>query len=357
MFDLENIMVTNTKKNELVSIVIPTYNRASFFELALNSAIHQTYENVEIIVVDDSTNEVTEKFCKPFLNKIKYFHRKEKGGMGSGYNFGIDKMEGTWFKPLSDDDILLPNSIEKLIEYGRNTNAKILYSDYKIIDDKNNELGIKYERNYEDNKEFSIALWGHQVGNFVTSLIHKSCFESVGKFDNTLGPAIDYDWWLRSFFLHDVTFFHVPEVLLKFRIHIHQSSWRNYNKKNNLKMQRERTDLIRNKIKNSLLENNPMKWQKFIQTKKNYEQNSRKNGSKNLIKSLLPYEIRNLLRRFLYNKLKSQQEIQCEICKIENKKSFLYVRPENKTAKCPNCSIVYENEHLEYFRRKIKRKN
>ena len=87
----------------LVSVIIPTYNRVEFLEIAIQSVVNQTYNNIEIIVVDDgSKSNYAESICNEYLNCF-YFY-KNNGGLSSARNFGISKSKGELIAFLDDDD-------------------------------------------------------------------------------------------------------------------------------------------------------------------------------------------------------------------------------------------------------------
>ena len=89
-----------------VSIIIPVYNGANYVSEAIDSALAQTYKNIEIIVVNDGSSDdgATEKIAKSYGDRIRYF-AKENGGVSSALNFGIRQMTGEWFSWLSHDDL------------------------------------------------------------------------------------------------------------------------------------------------------------------------------------------------------------------------------------------------------------
>lgn len=111
-------MMTVNEYQPLVSIVIPVYNGSNYLSEAIDSALSQTYENVEIIVVNDGSpdNGKTEEIAFSYGDKIRYF-KKENGGSSSALNFGIKQMHGEWFSWLSHDDLYYPEKIEKQITY------------------------------------------------------------------------------------------------------------------------------------------------------------------------------------------------------------------------------------------------
>jgi len=207
----------------LVSVLIVTYNRSSLLKNTLDSIINQTYSNIEIIVVDDSTNNESEKLCKKYGNKIIHFHRYKRGGIPSAYNFGIEQIHGEWVKFLSDDNLLFPNTIQTLLEHVQSPQYCIIYSDYVIIDDQGKEIGIHKEKDFSNYNEFVAEFWNSMQINGETTLIHKSCLNKVGEFDSQFGSMSDFDWFLRSL-VYKCNFIHVPKILLKFRLHKTQVS-------------------------------------------------------------------------------------------------------------------------------------
>ena len=114
--------------NPLVSIVIPVYNGSKFLGEAIQSALNQTYKNVEVIVVNDGSNDndKTEQIALSFKKKIRYF-KKENGGVSSALNLGIRKMKGDFFSWLSHDDLYDSQKIKMQIQY-ISDNPKLTYA-------------------------------------------------------------------------------------------------------------------------------------------------------------------------------------------------------------------------------------
>ncbi|NME82787.1 glycosyltransferase [Clostridium sp. SM-530-WT-3G] len=126
----------------LVSILIPTYNRPEYFELALQSAINQTYPNIEIIIGDDSTNSDTEEIINnKYINKvdnIKYYHNSKNIGQFDNYLKLMELANGEYINFLMDDDLFEPTKIEKMIKYFINDideKISLVTSNRNIIDD------------------------------------------------------------------------------------------------------------------------------------------------------------------------------------------------------------------------------
>ena len=102
--------------NPKISIIVPVYNGANYLKEAIESALAQTYKNIEIIVVNDGSNDagLTEKTALSFGNKISYFS-KPNGGTSSALNLGIKNMTGEYFSWLSHDDTYYPNKLKAQI--------------------------------------------------------------------------------------------------------------------------------------------------------------------------------------------------------------------------------------------------
>lgn len=212
--------------NPLVTIVIPVYNGSNFLKTAIESALSQTYKFIEIIVVNDGSNDnkATEKVALKFKNKIKYF-KKQNGGVSSALNLGIKKMRGEYFSWLSHDDLYKSDKIEKQIyAIQANKKFKIISSDFESIHlIKNEDKPHKFINNkikvYSSGKDI-LSNWIF----FSSMIIHKSCFDKVGLFDEENITCQDLDMQLRL-----VQFFpvlHLNQILLTHRFHCEQTSVR-----------------------------------------------------------------------------------------------------------------------------------
>ena len=120
-------------KNIKVSIIIPVYNGSNYVNLAIDSALRQTYKNIEIIVVNDGSKDNTLKILKQYGDKIKLID-KENGGVSTALNLGIKNMTGDYFSWLSHDDLYYPEKIEREVNYLIENNLvgtkTILYSNF-----------------------------------------------------------------------------------------------------------------------------------------------------------------------------------------------------------------------------------
>ena len=219
-------MSTNKAFNPKVSIVIPIYNGANYMSEAIDSAINQTYENIEIIVVNDGSNDndKTRKIALSYGSKIRYFE-KENGGVASALNLGITEMKGEYFSWLSHDDVYYPHKIKIQVECLSNLNDKntILYSCWDLINEKS-------EKTHEINlKNFQLANLQKPLYPLINGVIHGCsllipliCFKDIGVFDEKLKTTQDYDLWFK--FLRKFPVFFNQEILIKSRVHDEQTS-------------------------------------------------------------------------------------------------------------------------------------
>ena len=206
----------------IVSIVIPIYNAEKYLKECIESSLEQSYKKIEIIAINDGSTDNSLKILNKYSDKIKIIS-KPNGGTASALNLGIKNMHGEWFKWLSADDVLYPNTIEELIlEAGKLQDKKtILYGNYNIIDSHGNIIKQFIEPDYNQlsSFDFNTILLDHYVGNGTTSLIHKSILDKYGAFDETVGFAEDYELWLRLCLIHRCRLHLVPKILAKYRIH------------------------------------------------------------------------------------------------------------------------------------------
>jgi glycosyltransferase involved in cell wall biosynthesis len=257
-------------RQDLVSVVIPTYNRADLIGEAVDSALSQTYSNIEVLVVDDGSTDNTRQVIAKYGSKVKYFW-KENGGIASALNHGIRHMSGRWFKWLSSDDVLMPDAVETLVGGANETGGLIFYTNYQIIDAAGQVVRQVVEPGFESYFEYASALWNRTrfMGNGGTTLIEKSCFDEVGLFDESLRSAEDYDWWLRACLLHGHMFFHIPKNTLKYRVHGKQLT---ASVNHNAYVTSEK---IRTRIRQEIMKANPHWWDVLTSYRKKYSKQSK----------------------------------------------------------------------------------
>jgi glycosyltransferase involved in cell wall biosynthesis len=197
-----------------VSIIIPFYN-CPYINVAIESALNQTYNNIEIIVVNDGSTMYIEKVV-PFLNRIKYIE-KSNGGTASALNAGIQNATGEYFSWLSSDDVFHPAKIEKQLHYMKSINAHASYSNFYLINESGAIISSPQGMGFPNQVLFLKRMRRGCVINGCTVMLHMNLFKEIGLFDETLLYTQDYDFWLRV--LSRYRFHYYPEPLVNYRVH------------------------------------------------------------------------------------------------------------------------------------------
>lgn len=123
-------------KESLVSIVMPVYNVESYIGYSLKSVLHQSYTDIELIIVDDGSQDQSIEIAKKILNNedIKYsIISQRNSGLGMARNSGLQEASGSWICFLDSDDALHPAAIEEMVASGENENADIVFSRFQYV--------------------------------------------------------------------------------------------------------------------------------------------------------------------------------------------------------------------------------
>lgn len=211
--------------NPLVSIIIPVYNGSNYLKEAIDSALSQTYKNIEIVVINDGSCDdgETERIALSYGDKVRYFY-KENGGVATALNFGIEKMNGDYFSWLSHDDMYKPEKIEKEVKLVKSHGSSaIVFCDFDLI--SSSGAFIKSCNVYNpiiNNVKLQLAIGLYNAFHGCTLLIPKDFFTKHGVFNPSLRYTQDYDMWFR--FAEKETFLYLEESLVLSRTHELQDS-------------------------------------------------------------------------------------------------------------------------------------
>ena len=187
-----------------VSIIIPVYNGVNYMCQAIESALLQTYGNIEVIVVNDGSTDggATAQTAFIYRDKIRYFS-KPNGGVATALNLGIEKMEGEYFSWLSHDDMYSPTKIEEEVRClaKQSDPATLIAEGYQVVNSAGEYMYTVNIHSLYDKGRLANPLFVLMRGgiNGCAMLIHKSHFERVGVFDPALPTTQDYDLWFRMF--------------------------------------------------------------------------------------------------------------------------------------------------------------
>lgn len=210
--------------DKLVSICIPVYNGSNYLRSSVESALGQDYPDVEIVVVNDGSNDdgKTDAIASSFGNRIRYFKQNNKGVAGA-LNTAIEHARGHYFAWLSHDDIHLPHKTGAQIDFLarlERPNA-CLFSDYELIDENDRLIARSSLPVARIRKAPRLPLLNGYI-NGCSLMIPMHLLREFGKFDESLRYTQDYDLWNKILDQHE--FFHQPEVLIRYRIHAAQDT-------------------------------------------------------------------------------------------------------------------------------------
>jgi teichuronic acid biosynthesis glycosyltransferase TuaG len=215
----------------LVSVIIPSYNSADFLEEAIRSAVDQTYPELEIVVIDDSSTDRTAELAQNWrrkTSKINYLRHDSNRGLSAARNTGIKHARGEYIAFLDADDVWLPNKLAIQVREIDRLQVDLVFANWFVWDGVTKELAMDLDCPRIFTKEHGLSDFiGKNYGQPSTALIRKSALEKIGNFDETLRSSEDYDLWLRLL-AGGLSLALIPEPLAYYRRHSSQMSARTY---------------------------------------------------------------------------------------------------------------------------------
>lgn len=212
-----------------VSVVIPAYNAAKFLAEALDSVLAQTYQPLEVIVVDDGSQDETPQILAAYAGKVIHVRKTHGGGCGGTRNVGIRAASGDWIAFLDADDIWAPTLLEKLVGGAKETGADLVFCDFRSLPVGSVDSRSNLEHKGLKTRLATIAPKGVLLNPFEllldvgcyfcpsSVLVRRSSLLSVGLFDEGIYCTDDLDLWLRLALRY--RFGVVSEALVLYRIH------------------------------------------------------------------------------------------------------------------------------------------
>lgn len=208
--------------NALVSVIIPTYNRETFLKQTIQSVLSQTYQTIEVIIIDDGTpNTNNEVLCKKF-DKVKYIKIENSGGPAKPRNVGIREAKGKYIAFVDDDDLWLPTKLEKQVAIlENNPDFGLVHSCCEVIDEngmKKNEIIGRPGYLKVKHGDVSMRMMGNWTLMMPTPMVRKEIVDAVGFFNEQIPPALeDVEFWTRCSF--ETKFYYMDEPLAQYRNH------------------------------------------------------------------------------------------------------------------------------------------
>ena len=196
VFDRRPVLPT-LDRSALVSVVIPTYNRAASLSQSINSALDQTYGNIEVLVVDDGSTDSTREVAEGFGDRITYL-RQEHGGCSTAVNRGLQQCRGEYIWILNDDDVALPGKVELQVRFFQaEPQFSMTHTDGYFTNTHDGDLGFFWMASHFLPNEM---LRAQMRGNTFLSpsvIFKRKCMDEVGLWDRHISRGQDYDYWFR----------------------------------------------------------------------------------------------------------------------------------------------------------------
>lgn len=204
-----------------VSVIIPTYNRAEFLRRAIDSVLGQTYQEFELLVIDDGSTDTTHEIVTAYRKRITYIFQKNQG-VSSTRNLGIQSSRGELLAFLDSDDVWLPEKLERqVVVMDQHPELQLCHADEIWI-----RRGVRVNPK-KKHKKYGGYIFPYCLPLCVISpssvMIRRTLFEKVGYFDERLPACEDYDLWLRITKEYPVYFIEEP-LLIKYGGHADQLS-------------------------------------------------------------------------------------------------------------------------------------
>lgn len=206
----------------LVTVICISFNHARFVREALDSVIAQSYQPIELLIVDDGSTDGSAEVIRQWMithTSCRFFPLPVTGGNCKAFNTAFRHATGTYIIDLSADDVLLPSRVQRgvaLLE--SRPEAGVQFSDAELIDAEGRRLGLHSDRfphySIPEGKIFRDILSRYFI-NSPTMLIRKSVLDALGGYDESLAYE-DFDFWVRSSPLTQYAY--IPEVLVQRRV-------------------------------------------------------------------------------------------------------------------------------------------
>ncbi len=220
---------------KLVTVAIPTYNREKYLKQSINSVLNQTFKNFELLVVDNHSEDNTQKVVEDIHDgRIRYIRNKKNIGILNNWNKCIDLAKGKYLVILGDDDILLPTFVEESLKVHGKYNLGFSFTHCNKVD-KNGKFLMRWGYEFpppgflKGDKYLELTVkYGACLTNSTTVMLNKSIFKKIGKFETKYSTnTFDFNMWIKIADKFNLYF--IDKVLAHYRIHEDQVSeihWR-----------------------------------------------------------------------------------------------------------------------------------
>lgn len=206
-------MIVSKANKQLVSIVLPTYNRAQVLPYAIRSILQQTYTDWELIIVDDNSSDTTAEVIRSFSDpRILYIRNDPNLKLPRALNKGFKIAKGDLMTWTSDDNILGDRALEVMVYQLQTNNCDFVYADYYLFSEQDNN-GQPLDIHLDKLPDQIQLEKGNHIG--ACFLYTREVYEHIGEYDPDLFLVEDYDYFIRI--SKAFRMFHINEPLYYFR--------------------------------------------------------------------------------------------------------------------------------------------
>lgn len=217
-----------TDKRPVVSVLMPTYNRAWLLKQSLESVLAQTWSDFEVVISDNASSDDTERLVKSYRDeRIVYWRNQENIGWQRNMWQVLSLAKGDLMGFLPDDDLMMPENLaSKVAVFTQYPNVGLVHSKYHVIDE--NGKIIQPDTNWKHGPDRTVdavepganvlkaLLVGFNTINLPTVLFRRACYERLGGFTTQLSHADDYEYWMKVAAHYDIAFLAKPLVMWRF---------------------------------------------------------------------------------------------------------------------------------------------
>jgi glycosyltransferase involved in cell wall biosynthesis len=202
------------KSGPVVSVIIPTYNRPQYLSIALASVLQQSYKNLQVIVVNDGGEDISDLINSLGDPRLVFINRKENRGKPYSLNEALNRADGKYLAYLDDDDLYYPNHIETLVNaLEHQTDCQVAYSDFyktycRVSSDGGRQVLSKVVEVSRDFDRLFMLLFNHVL--HVCLMNRRDLIDKTGPYNEQLNVLIDWDMTRRLAFFSD--FHHVCDI-------------------------------------------------------------------------------------------------------------------------------------------------
>jgi glycosyltransferase involved in cell wall biosynthesis len=204
--------------NEIVSVIIPAYNAGKYIEETILSALNQTYSNIEVIIVNDGSQDDTAEKVNAFKDNRLRIINQSNSGVSAARNTGYENATGMYICFLDSDDVYAPDNIqEKKVFLDKNPNIGLVHSNMEVIDENSNKTG-EVMSGRDGNVLDQLLLWDLCVIPTPSStMIRREVLEIIGLFNEQLSNNADQELFFRIAAKYRIG--KIDKSLVKYRKH------------------------------------------------------------------------------------------------------------------------------------------